>query len=481
MLFTSPVFLLLFLPIMLGVYTITPRKFKPRAICFFSMAFYTLANLESPASILFLLFCAIFTYCATFAVFSVRRSSVMVFVTLVIFGALAVLRYLGVWADEEAARQYLPMGASFYFLAAFSCISDVRRGDAKMPRSFIDVLTYITFFPVMIAGPIIKYKHFEEMIQPENLKFSAMGISTGIILFARGFIKRVAVAAIIDEYYDSIVERLLHYSEEPISLGVGFMLASLLLLSVYFGFSGYSDMARGLSGMLGIPLAPDYGSCLLAYTPIRYAANFMASLSSWINDYIRIPLSHATDIDSKHGMHRRITNAVISAICALALLLWFKIGIRVLPAIAILLLPVILNELFDIEELLQKKRFLKPIAFILSYLFVIVFWMLIKTRDMSSLEILFGNMTFEIPLQSYLINQTIATFEFPLMLALILLVQLPMIFGIFWQRHQSPFVRFAPLRWSWSLLILVVFVLCIYYYLPQYPSLATEPFRDIIF
>ncbi len=216
MLFTSPVFLLLFLPIMLGIYTLTPPKFRPRAICGFSIAFYTLANLESPASILFLLICAIFTYCATFAAFSVRKRYVMIFVSIVIVGALAVLRYLGVWADEDAARQYLPIGASFYLLASFSCISDVRRGDAKMPRSFLDVLTYITFFPVMIVGPVIKYKHFAEMIKPENLHFSAPGVASGIMLFVRGFIKRVAIAAIIDEYYDSIVERLLLFTEEPI-------------------------------------------------------------------------------------------------------------------------------------------------------------------------------------------------------------------------------------------------------------------------
>lgn len=481
MLFTSPVFLLLFLPIMLGIYTLTPPKFRPRAICGFSIAFYTLANLESPASILFLLICSIFTYCATFAAFSVRKRYVMIFVSVVIVGALAVLRYLGVWADEDAARQYLPIGASFYLLASFSCISDVRRGDAKMPHSFLDVLTYITFFPVMIVGPVIKYKHFEEMIKPENLHFSAPGVASGIMLFVRGFIKRVAISAIIDEYYDSIVERLLHFTEEPIGLDVGFMLALLLLVSVYFGFSGYSDMARGISAMLGIHLAPDFGSCILVCTPMQYARNFLSSLSSWIADYIRAPLTRALDIENKTGIRSRMLKAAVSSVCALALLLWFKIGIKVLPAIAILLLPAILDGMFDIEAFINKHKFLKPISFIVTYVFIIVFWMLIKTRDMSSLEVVFGNMTFSMPLQSYLINQTIFNLEFPLVLTMILLVQLPMILGAISHRHQSPFVKFAPVRWVWSLLILAVFVICIYYYLPQYPALATEPFRDIIF
>lgn len=481
MLFTSPVFLLLFLPIMLGIYAITPARLRPRAICVFSIAFYSLAHLGSPASILFLLLCAIFTYCATFAASSVRKIYVMIFVTTVLVGVLAVLRYLGVWADESAARQYLPIGASFYLLASFSCITDVRRGDAKMPRSFMDVLTYITFFPVMIAGPIIKYKTFEKLIQPENIKLSAAGIGSGIILFSRGFIKRVAIAAIVDEYYNSIVDRLINYTDEPIGLDISISLAVLLLVYVYFAFSGFSDMGRGLSAMLGIPLSPDFGSCLLAYTPTLYAANFMSSLSAWINDYIKNPLHSALHVEKQKPIAKRILSAIISSVCALALLLWFKIGISVLPAIAILLLPALLNELFKIGDILQKHKYLRPVSFLISYLFLTLFWMLIKTRDMSSLEILFGNMTLSMPLQSYLVNQTFFNFEFPLVLALIILVQLPMILGVIFKKHQSPFVKIGAFRWCWSLLILAVFVLCIYYYLPQYPALATEPFRDIIF
>jgi len=481
MLFTSPVFLLLFLPLMLGIYAITPERFRPRAICVFSIAFYSLAHLGSPASILFLLLCAIFTYCATFAASSVRKTYVMVFVTTVLVGVLAVLRYLGVWADESAARQYLPIGASFYLLASFSCITDVRRGDAKMPRSFMDVLTYITFFPVMIAGPVIKYKTFEKLIQPENIKLSAAGVGSGIILFAKGFIKRVAIAAIVDEYYNSIVDRLISYKEAPIGLDISISLAVLLLVYVYFAFSGFSDMGRGLSAMLGIPLAPDFGSCLIAYTPARYATNFMSSLSLWINDYIQTPLCDVLHIENKKPTVQRLLRALVSSVCALALLLWFKIGISVLPAIAILLLPALLNELFRIGDIIQKHKYLRPVSYLISYAFLTLFWMLIKTRDMSSLEILFGNMTLSMPMQSYLVNQTFFNFEFPLVLTLILLVQLPMIFGVLFKKHQSPFVKFGAFRWCWSLLILAVFVICIYYYLPQYPALATEPFRDIIF
>ncbi|MBQ8259507.1 MAG: hypothetical protein IJY97_08090 [Clostridia bacterium] len=481
MLFISPVFLLLFLPLMLGIYTLVPARLKPSAICIFSLTFYALANFGNPAALLFLLLCAIFTYCATFAVFSVRKKYVVAFVVCVLVGVLAVLRYLGVWADVSAASRYIPIGASFYLLACFSCIMDVRRGDAKMPRNFADVLIYVTYFPVMIAGPVIKYKNFEKLIKPENLRFTAAGVASGIVLFARGFIKRIAIAALLEESYDAIVDNLLHYTEEPISVGVAVILASILLVSVYYAFSGYSDMGRGISAMLGIPLAPDFGSCILSLTPADYSSNFLSSLSLWISDYIHKPLSSLCSLEKKSGKVQKIWSTAISLFCTLVLLLWFKIGISVLPAIAILLIPTLLDGLFGVNKALRERKRLRPLGWIFTFSFVTLFWMLIKTRDLSSLEIIFGNMTFFKPLQSFLLNSTLLNLEIVIVLVIMAIVQLPVIFGVASRRHQSPFVKNSAFLWIWSLLILAIFVLCIYYYLPQFPALATMPFRDIIF
>ena len=481
MLFTSPVFLLLFLPLMLGIYTLVPSRLKPSAICIFSLTFYGIANFGNPASLLFLLLCAIFTYCATFAAFTVRKKYVTVFVVCVLVGVLAVLRYLGVWADVSAAARYIPIGASFYLLACFSCIMDVRRGDAPMPRKFADVLIYITYFPVMIAGPVIKYKNFKNLIDPENIRFSAAGVASGIILFARGFIKRIAIAAILEESYDSIVERLLHYTEEPLSIGVALILASILLISVYYAFSGYSDMGRGISAMLGIPLAPDFGSCLLSITPEDYVHNFLSSLGLWIDDYIRQPLCSLCALDDKSGKECRIRSTAISLFCSLVLLLWFKIGISVLPAIALLLVPTLLDSVFGVNKNLREKKKLRPLGWIYTFSFVTLFWTLVKTRDLSSLEIIFGNMTLFKPLQSYLLTSTLVNLEILIVLAIIVIVQFPVICGLISRRHSSPFVKNNAFLWAWSLLILVIFVLCIYYYLPQFPALSTMPFRDIIF
>ena len=163
------------------------------------------------------------------------------------------------------------------------------------------------------------------------------------------------------------------------------------------------------------------------------------------------------------------------------MLLWFKIGISVLPAIALLLVPTLLDCLFGIDKALRKNKILRPLGWIYTFSFVTLFWMLIKTRDLSSLEIIFGNITLFKPLQSFLLNSTLLNLEMLIVFTIMAIVQLPVIFGIWSRRHQSPFVKNSAFLWAWSLLILVIFVLCIYYYLPQYPALTTMPFRDIIF
>lgn len=481
MLFVSPVFLLLFLPIVLGIYALTPNRIRPRVICIFGLAFYTIANLETPASILFLMLCAVFTYCATFAVFSVRKRSVMIFCITIVVGVLAVLRYLGIWADESAARQFIPIGASFYLLASVSCIVDVSRGDAKMPRTFIDVLTYLTFFPVIIAGPIIKYKHFEQHIKPENLRYSAADIGSGVIIFARGFIKRVAIAALIDETYDSIASQLINRHNEPVSLILAFILSVLLLVGVYFSFSGYSDMGRGIAAMLGIRINPDFGACLFAYSPKIYFRNFMSSLTLWIDDYIRTPLANALKLESKQGNSKRIAAAIVSVAGALSLLLWFKIGISAMPAIALLLLPSVIFPMLDLDEKLKASKHWRWLGWLFTMAYAAVFWLIVKTRDLSSLLVLYGNLTIFQPLQSFTVFNAFDNLEIPLVVLITLIVELPVIIGMLTRRRQSSILRTQGFRWVWSLLILAIFVASIYYYLPQYPDLASAPFRDIIF
>lgn len=481
MLFTSPAFLMLFLPLMLGVYALTPPKFRLYSICFFNIAFYALANFYHPASVVFLLLCAIFTYCASFAVFSVRRRSVLVFSLVVLLGSLIVLRYLGVQADETSARTYLPFGASFYLLASISCVIDTWRGDAKPPSSFFDVLAYVTFFPVLIVGPIIRYKDFLNLTRTENLKITASGVGSGIILFATGFIKRVAIASVIHETYDALVYRLVSHTTEKVGLNLALILITLLLVGAYYSFSGFSDMARGISAMLGIRLAPDFGSTIICPSPTYYASNFMRSLMVWVSDYVIDPIHGILLGNGKLKLSPRTCKAISATVGALAILMWFKMGLKVLPALLIVLLPALLDSVFDLTAKFSKNIKAQALGTLYTLPFITVFWILVRTRDISVVVDILSRLTLYTELQSYTMSLTLNNLEFPLIIVLMVLIQLPAIAGVLSRRKKSVFLRNEGLRWAYIALIMTVFVATIFYFLPQYPELATIPFHDIIF
>ena len=191
---------------MAAAQALTPAHRRRWTILACGLVFYVLANIKTPVSILFLAVSAAFAYCAAYAVYVSRKKpkkTVLVFSVFMCIAMLAVLRILGVRLEAYDVT-FLPLGVSVYLLAAVSMLIDISRGDAEPPASFADALLYIGFFPVLVAGPIIKYKDFIRKSSNEELEFSLTGVANGLVLFARGFIKRIGVSAILAGAYDDI-------------------------------------------------------------------------------------------------------------------------------------------------------------------------------------------------------------------------------------------------------------------------------------
>lgn len=474
MLFTSPVFVLVFLPMMIAVYALTPPRFRKHVICFFNVTFYVLSNLKRPICILLLLMCAAFAYCAAFAVRSIRKTGVIVFAVSVCVLILAGLRILSMSSAPDAVR-YFPVGASFYLLAVISCVVDVYRGDAPPPASFADALLYITYFPVMIAGPVIRYKDFFSMTDPEHIHISSSGVACGIQLFVLGFIKRVAIAASLDEAYIKITTQIGTDTGENLSLPVVIILGALVLGIVYYSFSGYSDMARGISLILGIPLAGDFGSCLLPTTVTEYAENFMNSLYRWFLDYVTIP------IKKRGKKHTGITASLAAPITFLCIIFWFRASVPVLIAMLPMMLLTWIDSRFDTRKLMSKNILTRTAGRILTLAVISGFWVLIRSQNVGALADKLRTMTLMTPLQSYSLYLTLFNREFFLIGIMILIVRYPVIHG-YVSRYFSTFKsrRYeAAAQWTWSILLMISFFFVLMYMLPQNPQLATTPFVGI--
>lgn len=194
----------------------------------------------------------------------------------------------------------LPLGISFYTFQSMSYSIDVYLGQVKATRNFINFACYVTLFPQLVAGPIVRYQDIQSQLDNHNVKMD--DFSAGVLRFVFGLVKKVLIANSVAQVADSIFS--LPNSE------IGFSLAWLGVLAytiqIYFDFSGYSDMAIGLGQMFGFRFLENFNYPYIATSIQDFWRRWHISLSTWWRDYLYIPLG-----GSKGGEFRTYLNLVI--------------------------------------------------------------------------------------------------------------------------------------------------------------------------
>ncbi len=197
----------------------------------------------------------------------------------------AALPRLGVKATLPIPAWVLPAGLSFFTFHALAYTIDCYRGDIQPERSVVRFATFVAFFPKLLAGPIERASHFLGQLAPRPVPPTALDLADGLSLFVVGLFKKVAVADYLSLYVDKV------YSA-PGSFD-GFTLAAATFAfgwKIYFDFSGYTDMARGVARALGFDLALNFNNPYLATGLGDFWNRWHISLSSWFKDYLYIPL-----------------------------------------------------------------------------------------------------------------------------------------------------------------------------------------------
>lgn len=313
MVFSSNVFLLLFLPLFLSVYYLTPNKRRMRnyAILAGSYFFYGWWRLDFLA-----LFAAvtIFNYFIGAAIGNagvgqpraLRWTKIGVLVNL---GVLGYFKYanFGVSSFNDLITSFgfepfsmtsvlLPIGISFYIFESISYIVDVYRGDAKATKHPVDFATFVSLFPHLIAGPIFRYKDLAD--QFEQREHSADLFGRGATRFMQGFVKKVIVADTVAPLADYCFS-LTNPSTADAWLGT-----FAYTVQLYFDFSGYSDMAIGLGLMIGFRFMENFRAPYISQSITEFWRRWHISLSSWLRDYLYIPLGGNRDGDM--ATHRNV-------------------------------------------------------------------------------------------------------------------------------------------------------------------------------
>jgi alginate O-acetyltransferase complex protein AlgI len=309
MVFTSSVFLFLFLPLFLGLYYLLPGRARLAWILAASWVFYGWWRLDFLALIVAV---TVWTYLAGLWIGRHRTSrSSRAALALGITADLAVLGYfkyfnfglesLNALLASLGARTLsgwevvLPVGISFYLFHAISYLVDVHRGDAPVASDFLELAVYMALFPQLVAGPIIRYKDLSPQLRQRT--HSLEGFSEGGARFMIGFCKKVLIADLIAPIANAAFG-LARPSAADAWLG-----ALAYTAQIYFDFSGYSDMAIGLGLMMGFRFPENFRAPYLSRSITEFWRRWHISLSTWLRDYLYIPLG-----GNRRGSGRTLVN-----------------------------------------------------------------------------------------------------------------------------------------------------------------------------
>lgn len=295
MLFSSATFLYFFLPVVTAAYYIfRNRAWRNAVLLVFSLLFYSWGE---PKYILLMIASTLIAYLCGLAIDRYRdrkklKKAFMLIAIIMLLGSLVVFKYLNLITDtisslsgaELSVREIaLPIGISFYTFQILSYIIDLYRGSVRVQKNYFYFALYVSFFPQLIAGPIVRYSTVEEEIR--NREESWDDAIYGLRRFIIGLAKKVLIAnsaAAVSDYIYSL--------SSGVGTGALWLAAVCYTLQIYFDFSGYSDMAIGLGRIFGFHFLENFNYPYIAKSVTDFWRRWHISLSSWFRDYVYIPL-----------------------------------------------------------------------------------------------------------------------------------------------------------------------------------------------
>lgn len=288
MLFTSISFLYYFLPLVLIIYFIVPRKYKNLILFIFSLLFYFYGE---PKYIFLMLLEIFVAYIGAILVDKYKSKDIFIFIIFIHILLLVIFKYTDFIIEIfnnvfnfnlKLFNISLPIGISFYTFQIISYIVDVYKGKVKVQKNFLKLATYISLFPQLIAGPIVRYESIEKELDDRKETFE--DFSYGVRRFVIGLFKKVLIANILGE----LITKFNLIDERSVLLYWIFSIS--YMLQVYFDFSAYSDMAIGLGRMFGFHFLENFNYPYISKSVTEFWRRWHISLGTWFRDYVYIPL-----------------------------------------------------------------------------------------------------------------------------------------------------------------------------------------------
>ena len=306
MIFSSIPFLYYFLPVVLLVYGLTPREGKNAVLLLFSLVFY---GWGEPKYLAVMLVCTALGYGFGLALGRAGRPGVRkALLAASVLSSLSFLVYFKyadfflsnfnalTGASLPLLQLTLPVGISFYTFQILSYTVDVYRGEAQVQKNPIDLACYVTMFPQLIAGPIVRYTDVAEQLKQRGRGDFSKGASRFLV----GLGKKILLANLLGEVCAA------WRGTQDGSVLFSWLYAVSYTLHIYFDFSGYSDMAIGLGALLGFRFPENFNYPYIAASVTEFWRRWHMTLSRWFRDYVYIPLG-----GNRKGMGKQLRNILI--------------------------------------------------------------------------------------------------------------------------------------------------------------------------
>ncbi|MBR2698712.1 MAG: MBOAT family protein [Clostridia bacterium] len=382
MLFSSMFFLWVFLPIVLaGSFLLRKTRLVNVFLVLASLLFYAWGE---PVNVLLMLASILISFTAgvlleRFDGADGRRRLVLTVDIVLNLALLVCFKYLGLLAEGLNALLSLfgagpvpvptiplPIGISFFTFQAMSYVIDVYRHKVEPQRKLLNVALYISFFPQLIAGPIVRYREINDQIEQRSVSMD--DFAQGARRFIYGLGKKVLIANVMAEGADA----LFALEVGNVTGGMAWLAAILYTFQIYYDFSGYSDMAIGLGRMFGFRFSENFNYPYISRSIREFWRRWHISLSTWFKEYVYIPLG---------GNRRGTARTYLNLLIVFALTgIWHGAGVTFLlwglyhGALSIL-------ERLGLDKLLKK---LGPFAFVYAFVAAVFGWVLFRVEDVGT-------------------------------------------------------------------------------------------------
>ena len=295
MVFSSVTFLFTFLPVTLLLYYIVPAKLKNILLLLSSLVFYAWGE---PVYIVLMILSVLFNYVCGLDIArnlgEYRKAKMsLVFAVAVNLAILGFFKYYGFLIENlnlilpfhiPYRKLALPVGISFYTFQTLSYIVDVYRGKVSVQKNLISFGLYVSMFPQLIAGPIVRYAEIENQL--EGRKHSLEKFGGGAQIFIRGLAKKVLIANTAGAVFTDIMG----IQSADMSVMTAWIGCAAYTFQIYFDFSGYSDMAVGLAKMFGFELEKNFAYPYISKSITEFWRRWHISLGTWFREYVYIPM-----------------------------------------------------------------------------------------------------------------------------------------------------------------------------------------------